>query len=102
MDRGLIRTVEDELRRAVIHRIICTLHLDFGWVETEFGIDPREHFADALEQLVPMAEDGLVEIGADSLVVTPRGRFFLRNLCMPFDAYLGEQGPDGPKYSRTV
>jgi len=102
VDRGLIRTAEDELRRAVIHRIICTLQLDFGWVEKEFGIDPREHFADALEQLAPMVDDGLVEIGADGLVVTPRGRFFLRNLCMPFDAYLGEKSPDGPKYSRTV
>jgi oxygen-independent coproporphyrinogen-3 oxidase len=86
----------------VIHRIICTLHLDFGWVETEFGIDPREHFADALEQLRPMADDGLVEFGDGGLSVTPRGRFFLRNLCMPFDAYLGSGGGEGPKYSRTV
>jgi oxygen-independent coproporphyrinogen-3 oxidase len=102
IERGLMRTAEDELRRAVIHRIICTLRLDFGWVENEYGIDPRVHFADALEQLVPMAEDGLVEIRADGLSVTPRGRFFLRNLCMPFDAYLGAKGPDGPRFSRTV
>ena len=55
-----------------------------------------------LEELEPMAEDGLVEIDDNGLVVTPTGRFFLRNLCMPFDAYLGEKRPDGPKYSRTV
>ena len=102
MDRGLVRTAEDELRRSVIHRIICTLRLDFQWVETEFGIDPRRHFADAIEQLGPMAVDGLVEIGPDGLEVTARGRFFLRNLCMPFDAYLGEPSDDGPKFSRTV
>ena len=102
VDRGLIRTDEDELRRAVINRIICTLHLDFDWVQGEFGINPRHHFSDAIEELVPMAEDGLVEIVADGLKVTPRGRFFLRNLCMPFDAYLKENRPDGPKYSRTV
>jgi len=102
VDRGLIRTPEDELRRAVIHRIICTLRLDFTWVEKSFGVNPREHFADALAQLEPMAADGLVETDNDSLIVTSRGRFFLRNLCMPFDAYLGEQRADGPKYSRTV
>ncbi len=102
VDRGLVRTPEDELRRAVIHRIICTLRLDFGWVANEYGIDAREHFADALAELEPMAEDGLVEIDADGLTVTPRGRFFLRNLCMPFDAYLGDKRPDGPRYSRTV
>jgi oxygen-independent coproporphyrinogen-3 oxidase len=102
IERGLVRSAEDELRGAVIRRLICTLRLDFDWVETGFGIDPRVHFADALEELVPMAEDGLVEIGADGLKVTSRGRFFLRNLCMPFDAYLRQDRPDGPKYSRTV
>ncbi len=102
IERGLVRTAEDELRGAVIRRLICTLRLDFDWVETEFGIDPRVRFADALEQLVPMAEDGLVEIGADGLSVTPRGRFFLRNLCMPFDAYLGAKDGDQPRFSRTV
>ena len=64
--------------------------------------DPNEHFADALAQLRPMVEDGLVDIDADGLTVTPGGRFFLRNVCMPFDAYLGDKRPDGPKYSRTV
>ena len=77
VDRGLIRTPEDELRRAVIHRVICTLRLDFDWVEERFGIDPRNHFAEAIDELRPMADDGLVEIGADGLEVTPRGRVFL-------------------------
>lgn len=102
VDRGLIRTPEDDLRRAVIHRIICTLKLDFAWVESTFGVDPRKHFADALAELQPMTEDGLVEVDGTSLTVTPRGRFFLRNLCMPFDAYLQAKDGDGPKYSRTV
>jgi oxygen-independent coproporphyrinogen-3 oxidase len=102
VDRGLVRTPEDDLRRAVIHRIICTLKLDFGWVAETFCIDAREHFADALADLRPMADDGLVRIRDDGLRVTPRGRFFLRNLCMPFDAYLGDKRPGGPKYSRTV
>ena len=101
MERGLLRTPEDELRRAVINRIICTLSLDFGWVESTFAVDPRKHFADALADLEPMAADGLVELDASGLRVTATGRFFLRNLCMPFDAYLAAPG-DGPVYSRTV
>jgi len=102
VDRGLVRTAEDELRRAVIHRLICTLRLDFDWVRDRFGVEPREHFADALTKLEPMAEDGLIAIADDGLEVTPAGRFFLRNLCMPFDAYLEKPNDDGPKYSRTV
>ena len=43
----------------------------------------------------------VIEIDDDALRVTPRGRFFLRNICMPFDAYLG-QPSERPQYSRTV
>ena len=41
------------------------------------------------------------QIDGSEIRVTPRGRFFLRNLCMPFDAYLAAPG-DRPVYSRTV
>jgi oxygen-independent coproporphyrinogen-3 oxidase len=102
VDRGIVRTAEDELRRAVIHRIICTLKLDYGWVEKQYVIDPKTHFADALSELEPMAADGLVELDDHGLRVTSVGRFFLRNLCMPFDAYLTAKDDDGPKFSRTV
>jgi len=101
VERGLVRSPEDELRRAVINRIICTLALDYVWVESEFGIDPRRHFADAFGDLEQMADDGLVELAASGLRVTATGRFFLRNLCMPFDAYLAAPGST-PVYSRTV
>jgi len=101
IERGIVRSAEDELRRAVIHRIICTLKLEHTWVERELGVDPRAHFADAYAALEPMAQDGLVEIEETGLSVTPIGRFFLRNICMPFDAYL-KQPSEGPVYSRTV
>jgi len=35
------------------------------------------------------------------LQVTDLGRFFLRNICMPFDTYLRKPS-DRPVYSRTV
>ena len=101
VDRGLLRTPEDELRRAVIHRIICTLKLDYSWVEESFGVNTRTHFEAALTDLRTMAADGLVEMDDRGLQVTHTGRFFLRNICMPFDTYLA-QPSDGPLYSRTV
>ena len=101
IDRGILRSPDDELRRDVIHRIICTLKLDFASIEDRYSIDPREHFSDALQTLDGMAGDGLVEIGDTGIEVTKRGRFFLRNICMPFDSYLGATA-DGPTYSRTV
>jgi oxygen-independent coproporphyrinogen-3 oxidase len=99
--RGILRTVEDDLRAAAIRSIICSLELDHEAFRNEFGVDPEEHFADAFRSLAPMVEDGLVELDDRGLRVTPRGRFFLRNVCMPFDAYLGRPS-EQPVYSRTV
>ena len=101
VERGALRSAEDELRRAVINRLICTLSLDYEWVESNFDVDPRTHFSEPLAELAPMAADGLVELDANGLRVTAAGRFFLRNLCMPFDAYLEAPGST-PVYSRTV
>ncbi|MCP4902142.1 MAG: coproporphyrinogen III oxidase, partial [bacterium] len=98
IERGIVRTEDDDLRGSVIRRIICTLHLEYAWVEKHFNVDPRQHFSDALAELEPMVGDGLVELDSDELRVTPLGRFFLRNVCMPFDAYL-KHPTDGPVYS---
>lgn len=101
VERGLLRTEEDELRGAVIRRLICTFRLDFGWVRERYGIEPRQGFARELADLEPFAADGLLELGADGIEVLPRGRFFIRNICMPFDAYLRNE-TGRPVYSRTV
>ena len=47
--------------------------------------------------------DGLVQVDADALDVTPVGRMFVRNVCMVFDRYLRARtaGPT-PVFSRTV
>ncbi len=48
--------------------------------------------------------DGLLEISAEAVRVTARGRPFLRNICMPFDAYLDNHKGDTPQpqFSATV
>ena len=102
VERGILRSDDDELRGAVIRRIICTLGVEWAWVRRRFGVEPLERFANALEALRPMADDGLVELGPEGLRVTAPGRFFLRNVCMPFDARLAAASPDRPLYSRTV
>jgi oxygen-independent coproporphyrinogen-3 oxidase len=101
VERGLVRTAEDELRGAVIRRLICTFGLEFSWVRQRFAIDPEVAFEHELAALAGPASDGLVEIDSSGIRVLPRGRAFIRNLCMPFDAYLSTGG-GRPLYSRTV
>jgi oxygen-independent coproporphyrinogen III oxidase len=98
--RGLRLSPEDHLRRDVIHRLMCDFRLDKAEVEKRHGIDFDRHFAAELEDLEPLAEDGLVELGAESLEVTPLGRLLVRNVAMAFDGYLAEA--PAVRYSRTV
>lgn len=89
--RGLTLTNEDCLRRDVIKALICNFHLNFKQIEDLYPIDFKQHFAEDLQLLQPMIDDGLVEISDDSLHVTPRGRLLIRNICMCFDTYLRNQ-----------
>ncbi len=90
---------DDHVRRAVINSLICQLVVDFKTIESRYHIDFKEYFGEELGRLHALAVDGLVEIGARSLRVTERGRLLLRNICMPFDAYLKQSQAT---FSKTV
>ena len=100
IDRGVLLTEDDRIRRHVIHRLMCDLRIDFATILEPFGLTWEETFPHAAEALVPFAEDGLVAIDRRGVTVSPLGRFFLRNLSMIFDAYL--PATPGGTYSRTV
>ncbi|MDD5329328.1 MAG: oxygen-independent coproporphyrinogen III oxidase [Sulfuricella sp.] len=102
VERGLRVTQEDKLRRDAITRIMCDLELNKAEFGQTWGIDFDRHFADALAGLVEMEADGLVTLQPEKIAVTQAGRFFLRNIAMPFDAYLKQQSEDGPRFSKTL
>lgn len=99
--RGARLTADDELRRTVISNLLCHGVVIKREIEASFGIDFDATFAGALERLEPCAADGLVELSREEVRATPLGRVFLRNLAMPFDAYL-DATPDQPVFSRTL
>lgn len=86
--RGVELTEDDVLRREVIHALMCGGVADMRKIEARYGISFPEYFPRELEEMQKLAEDGLVEVDADTIRVTPRGRFLLRSIAMPFDAYL--------------
>jgi oxygen-independent coproporphyrinogen-3 oxidase len=98
--KGLRMTDEDLLRHEVIMKVMCHFRLDKREIAAKHGIDFDRHFAAELASLEPLAADGLVELGADELEVTPRGRLLVRNVAMAFDAYLTAGA--ATRYSRTV
>ncbi|MFP5418514.1 MAG: oxygen-independent coproporphyrinogen III oxidase [Gammaproteobacteria bacterium] len=102
VERGLRLTRDDRIRRDAITRVMCDLELDFAVFGGEWGIEFADYFADALVELRPLADDGLVAIQPGRLDVTPTGRLFLRNIGMCFDRYLKQATAERPRYSRTA
>jgi oxygen-independent coproporphyrinogen-3 oxidase len=99
--RGFRLSEDDRLRGTVISAILCHGVVVKAEIEERFGIRFDSYFADALEKLTPCAADGLVELSTAEVRATSLGRVFLRNLAMPFDAYL-EAAPEKPVFSRTL
>ncbi|MFP5380640.1 MAG: oxygen-independent coproporphyrinogen III oxidase [Gammaproteobacteria bacterium] len=102
VERGIKLSLDDRIRREAITRVMCDLELDLATFGTEWGIDAAAYFADALKDLRPLADDGLVRLDGARIEVTAVGRLFLRNIGMCFDRYLKEAATDKPRYSRTA
>jgi len=90
--RGIELTPDDLVRRAVIMALMCQGELAMEAIETAHLISFRAYFAAELERLGEHIEAGLVEVDKGWITVTPRGRFFLRGICMVFDRYLQDAG----------
>ncbi len=97
--RGHRLTDDDLLRRAAILNLMCNLELPFAMEIGDSRVD--RDLAPELERLAPYADEGFIEIGSDRVTVTELGRFFIRNICMELDAYLGRSG-DKPLFSKTI
>ena len=101
VERGLRRSSDDEKRRAIILDLMCRFRLDYA----DHGGQERfqQTYASALQDLAPMTHDGLLTIDDEGIRVSHLGRLFVRNIAMPFDAYLDRQKQaKGPMFSRTV
>lgn len=86
VERGLELADEDVLRRHIIMRLMCDFRLDFASVDQLFGISFADKFSANLAALGEFAEDDLIEVTGDGIVVTDAGRLFIRNIAMCFDA----------------
>ncbi|MFT4543204.1 MAG: oxygen-independent coproporphyrinogen-3 oxidase, partial [Planctomycetota bacterium] len=99
--RGHHSSDEDQLRRRVILGLMCNGVFKKADAQTDFGIKFDEHFALELRELAPLAADGLVELKPQEVRLTELGQLFMRNVAVPFDAYLRERKKRGESGSGT-
>ena len=102
--RGYLLNSDDLIRRQVITDLMCNFRIDGADTERRFGVQLDTYFAAELRRLRapggPVA-DGLLDITGSGLAVTPRGRLFVRSICMHFDKYLPAALAQ-PAFSRTI
>ncbi len=89
--KGVELTADDKLRRAVITQLICHFQLDFAKIAEAYQINFAEYFAEELDNLAEMQEDGLLALTEQGIQVAPAGRLLIRNICMVFDKYLAQK-----------
>jgi oxygen-independent coproporphyrinogen-3 oxidase len=102
--RGLRLDTDDELRADIIQQLMCQGQLNISAVEHAYGIDFASYFADSLERLEPLVQDGLVTVVGNYICATPRGRLLMRVIAMCFDRYIPAQTSDEeqPRFSKVV
>ena len=104
IERGYALTFDDRVRRHVITELMCNFRIDRAATEQLFTVEFDRYFARELEELQSPGgpvDDGLLDISPAALDVSRRGRLFVRNICMVFDAYLNRSA-ERPAFSRTL
>lgn len=100
--RGLQLSADDVLRADLIQQLMCLGRIEKAALEARYGIVFDEYFADDLQRLRPLADDGLVECGVTSIRASDRGRLLLRLIAACFDDYL-HRGDERPlQFSRAI
>ncbi len=100
--RGIKLNMDDLLRRIIIQMLMCHFELSVASLELAYPITFSSYFAAELAQLQTMQEDGLIQMDKEWLMVTPKGRLLIRNICMVFDRHLTQAQAAGPRYSKTI
>lgn len=81
--KGLALSDDDRLRSNIIERLMCDLELDL-----DAFAGGASRFAAELATLRPLAEEGLLQVDGGRIVMTERGRPYVRIAAAAFDAYL--------------
>ncbi len=101
-ERGINLTEDDFLRKSVIMELMANFSIDITRVEKEHHIDFKEYFADALVELKAFEEAELVTVTPEKISVSTTGTLLIRNIAMPFDAYMHKHAQSKKTFSKTV
>lgn len=95
--RGHMLNQEDLLLRRHIRELMC--NFSTSWTRQDVNCDA---IMDGLQRLRELEQDGLVKVEPAGVAVTEKGRPFIRNICMAFDARLWRGNPAARIFSSSI
>jgi oxygen-independent coproporphyrinogen-3 oxidase len=95
--RGHMLTEEDLILRHHILNLMC--RFETTWHDED---EQCEALYAGLGRLDEMQSDGLLVLDPFKLQVTEKGKMFVRNVCMAFDAELWRMSPKQVMFSKTI
>jgi oxygen-independent coproporphyrinogen-3 oxidase len=101
-ERGIVLSEDDRVRQFVIMELMSNFKLDIKRFEKLFNIDFKIYFADAIEALKPFEDDELLSMNDDFIECSQTGTLLIRNIAMPFDAYMKKHAANSKTFSKTV
>ncbi len=101
-ERGIVLSEDDQIRQDVIMELMSNFKLDIKRFEASYQLSFKEYFSDALESLKEFEEAGLVRMSDESIEVSQTGTMLIRNIVMPFDAYMKAHSENTKTFSKTV
>ncbi|MDH5552484.1 MAG: oxygen-independent coproporphyrinogen III oxidase [Nitrosomonas sp.] len=84
---GLELTADDLLRRLVMHMLMCNSILSFESIETAFPVNFKGYFTTEMTELLEYEQSGLLVLGDEEILITPKGRLSICSICAVFDQY---------------
>ncbi len=101
-ERGVMLDEDDMIRQYVIMELMSNFKLDIKRFEKLYNVNFRDYFADALEELQIFADEGLITISDEKIECSETGTLLIRNIAMPFDAYMKRHASNSKTFSKTV
>lgn len=101
-ERGIALNEDDIIRQYVIMELMSNFKLDIKRFEKLFNIEFKKYFADAIEALKPFVADELLSMSDDFIECSQTGTLLIRNIAMPFDAYMKKHAASSKTFSKTV
>ena len=101
IERGLVKSEEDQVRGYIITQLMTNLKLDIQGVEELYEVNFAQHFTAELALLKTFEADNLIQLTEQAIIVHPDARLLLRSICMVFDQYMAKHKA-AQRFSKVV